>query len=169
MVFDVESVGLHGEAFAVGWVVINLAGDLISEGFSACNPSYVPGTSEGRDWVEENCHFEFTTDDPTLVKEAFWSAWLNWKKEGTMLAADCAWPVEARFLIRCVDLRNEERQWEGPYPLIDISSVLLAKGMDPLETYPRLSAELPAHNPLCDARQSARILIEALSKQQIQP
>ena len=26
MVFDVESIGLHGEGFAVAWVVVNSAG-----------------------------------------------------------------------------------------------------------------------------------------------
>jgi hypothetical protein len=39
---------------------------------------------------------------------------------------------------------------------------ILALGRDPLATNERLPDELPAHNPLCDARQSARLLIEAL-------
>jgi hypothetical protein len=79
-----------------------------------------------------------------------------------MLAADCAWPVEARFLAACVDDQPEQRAWEGPYPLIDIASVRLAAGLDPLATVERLPSEMPAHDPLADARQSARLLIEAL-------
>ena len=40
MVFDVESIGLHGEGFAVAWVVVNRAGERLGdglEGFATAN------------------------------------------------------------------------------------------------------------------------------------
>jgi hypothetical protein len=81
-----------------------------------------------------------------------------------MAAADCAWPVEARFLARCVNDKPREREWQGPYPLMEIASYLEAAGMDPMKEYDRLPSELPKHNPLCDARQSARMLSMALAR-----
>lgn len=84
---------------------------------------------------------------------------MHWKSKGAYLAAECAWPVEAKFLMDCVRDDFHLREWEGPYPLIDISSVLLARGIDPLGKQPRLESEEPAHNALNDARQSARLLL----------
>jgi hypothetical protein len=40
----------------------------------------------------------------------------------------------------------------------------MAVGMDPLGTNERLPNELPIHDPLADACQSARLLIQALNK-----
>ena len=76
--------------------------------------------------------------------------------------ADCAWPVEANFLSACVKLNHKEREWQGPYPLHDLASVLLALGADALAVTERLPDELPAHHPLMDARQSARQLVACL-------
>ena len=44
---------------------------------------------------------------------------------------------------------------------------MLCAGMDPMATYDRLPAELPRHDPLADARQSARLLVEALRRSRI--
>jgi hypothetical protein len=177
MVFDVESIGLHGEGFAVGWVIVNTAGEELDARFYACPHYKASGEEEGRAWVLENCppldQFGVNywppkfadgglTTDPVWLRRLFWESWVHWKARGAMLAADCAWPVEARFLAACVDDQPEQRAWEGPYPLIDIASVRLAAGLDPLATVERLPSEMPAHDPLADARQSARLLIEAL-------
>lgn len=163
MVFDVESVGLHGDGFAVGWVVVNRGGETISSGLQSIPPQNAGGTDEGRQWVNENV--------PTLPQTGvwladlynqFWAIWRYWSDQGAVLVADCAWPVEARFLAACVDDEPEERAWQGPYPLHDLASIVLARGGDPIATHERLPDELPAHNPLNDARQSARLMIEAL-------
>lgn len=163
MVFDVESIGLHGEGFAVGYVVVNSTGAEIDQGLYACPPHVAQGEQAGRDWVKANIpSIEPTFDWPSKVREAFWSKWIFWKNLGALLAADCAWPVESNFLEACVSQKPAEREWEGPYPLIDISSVIFAKGGNPLATHTRLPTELPLHQPLADARQSARLLIETL-------
>jgi len=76
--------------------------------------------------------------------------------------ADCSWPVEARFLARCVENDFDKREWEGPYPLHEIATVLLLAGKNPSEKFPRQENELPEHNPLNDARQSARLLLQSI-------
>jgi hypothetical protein len=178
MVFDVESIGLHGQGFAVGWVVVNRMGVELEANRLACNPIAAAGDKEGREWVAANVppipvsrldHMTpelaemFAIKSPGGVRYGFWSRWLHWKGQGAVLAADCCWPVEARFLVECVEDDPVARRWLGPYPLIDIASIRLAKGLDPLGTEERRPDELPVHDPLADARQSARLLIEALN------
>jgi hypothetical protein len=162
MVFDVESIGLHGEGFAVGYVVVNKAGDVFCSARYACHPSMAQGDDEGRAWVAENCPLSLADcDEPSLVRFRFWQDWLTWKERGAVLVADCAWPVEARFLIGCVD-DDATRTWEGPYPLHELASFMVAAGMDPMAENPRLPDE-PQHDPLGDARHSARRLLRALA------
>lgn len=165
MVFDVESIGLHGEGFAVAWVVVNRDGDRLGEGCMACDPGQCVGTDESRQWVAANVpSLEVTSQTPQHLRNAFWHEWRHWADQGAVLVADCAWPVEANFLSACVKLNHAEREWQGPYPLHDLASVLLATGADALAVTDRLPDELPAHHPLMDARQSARQLVAALKR-----
>jgi len=167
-VFDVESIGLHGEGFAVGFVVVNGYGNDVQFGAMACPPKAAKGAHPkledvGQAWVMGNiAPLPITHDFPFGVREAFWAQWLCWKERGAIMVADCAWPVESKFLAQCVLDSPIEREWQGPYPLHDLASILLANGKDPLEKFPRLPKELPEHNPLADARRSARILTETL-------
>jgi len=164
IMFDVESVGLHGEGFAVGWVVAQ-NGVEVECGYAACPHEAASGDEEGRSWIVE--HVVPHLPKPVLlaprqVRDAFWAAWMRWKGADALLVSDCGWPVEARFLAACIDDDFSARRWKGPYPLHDLASVLLAKGKDPLKTYDRKPSEEPAHHPTMDARQSARLLVEAL-------
>jgi len=163
MVFDVESIGLHGLDFAVGFVIVNGFGVEIQSGLMSCGVNDTFGSSEDFAWCAENIpNIPVTHSCPKDMREAFWAQWLCWKDRGALLVADCSWPVESRFLINCVDESPEARKWQGPYPLHDVASILLANWKNPIEKVQRLQTELPEHNPLNDARQSARILIEAL-------
>jgi hypothetical protein len=164
VVFDVESVGLYGEAFAVGWVVIDSAGCEIESGILSCPLEQAKGADQDRDWVKThvvpalpkpNCA------DPFGIRCLFWSKIQLWKSQGAEFWADCGYPVEANFLIACVLDDRENRVWNAPYPLHEIASVLTLAGRDPLGVYDRLPSELPAHNPLCDSRQSARLMHES--------
>jgi hypothetical protein len=163
MVFDVESIGLHGEAFAWGYVVVDETGERLDEQWAACHPGVARGDDDDRRWVSDNIpRFEAACESPTSLRGAFWLAWMQWKQRGAILVSDCGWPVEARFLAACVDDDPVRRKWDGPYPLHDLASVILARGREPLETNTRLDDERPEHHPLADARQSARLLVEAL-------
>lgn len=164
MVFDVESIGLHGEGFAVGYVVIDGAGRELEAARLACSPDEAEGDEEGRDWIAANCPpvpADFVR--PSAMRASFWASWRRWADQGAVLVADCAWPVEARFLAACVDDYRHKRTWEGPYPLHDVATARLAAGFDPLATVERLPHELPQHDPLADARQSARLWLEVLA------
>jgi hypothetical protein len=176
-VFDVESVGLQGVGFAAGWVVIDPSGKEHGSGLFACHLAAAVEVVDGEDvlWCQQHVipALAATMDklisvpDPKALRISFWSHWQQWKQRGAVMVADCPWPVEARFLHACIDTRFGNRRmagdFDGPYPLIDVASVRMAKGLDPLEAGERLPGELPAHNPMMDARQSARLLIEALN------
>src|SRR3569833_2513776 len=114
MVFDEESVGLHGEGYAVGWVVIDEAGRAIASASYACDPDRADGSAAGREWVRENApmpRMGYDCSAPRWVRDEFWRACLYAKVQGALLAADCAWPVEARFLAQCVDDDPSAREW----------------------------------------------------------
>lgn len=163
MVFDVESIGLHGEGYAVGYVVIR-GGKEVDSNCNACLPSSINSDyhQQDMDWVEKNIP-PISADhmNASQVREAFWQRWDFWKRRGALLAADCAWPVEAGFLRDCI-ANDLDRRWDGPYPLLEVSTMLLAAGMDPLGTHERNPNELPMHHPVNDARQSARLLMKAI-------
>jgi len=175
-VFDVETIGLYGEAFAVGYVVVDRDGVEHAAGRIWCHPIEAEGSratpeadDANRAWVAMNVPWDkWSTADgdgyvscPRRVREAFWRAWREWRERGAVLAADVPWPCEARFLARGVE-EDPRREQDAPYPLIDIASVRLDAGHDPIGTFARRENELPAHDPLADARQSARLLLETI-------
>lgn len=164
-VFDVESLGLHGEGFAVAGAVLSKGGINVEEFCYCSDRRFAQGAMDDRQWVDANVpQMEITHPATRALRSAFWEKWCWWKKEGAVMVADCNWPVEARFLSQCVDDAKEVRNWEGPYPILDLGSILFANGKDPLAEFPRLPSELPKHHPLMDARQSARILMETINQ-----
>jgi hypothetical protein len=124
-----------------------------------------PSDADSLTWCKDNIPvIEITHRTPKAVRSAFWTHWLKAKSEGAVMAADCLWPVEAGFVARAIYDDMEERSKNGPYPFIDIASVLMSAGMDPIGTYERTESEQPKHNPYADAMQSARMLALALSR-----
>lgn len=165
-IFDVESVGLHGEGFAVGGGVY-IAGAAQSEFRFCCPLEEAEGDDADRAWVKANVPvMDVTHRCPSAVREAFWKEWQIAKARypTITMAGECIWPVESGFVARCIYQDKAERNWKGPYPFHDIASVMLAAGMDPMASGSRDASELPAHDPLADARQSARLMAEAMRR-----
>lgn len=184
-VFDVESQGLYGEGFAVGWVVLD-GGRVAEEEFAICNPGVVTGGDQKDiQWLKENVYpwllgmdaqfpetGSMTMTDPTTgvpvticadhptLREVFWRALERWTVRGAQVWADCPVPVEANFLRSCV-AAAPSRKWKAPYPLYDVTTLSLIAGTGQLL---RLANELPAHHPLMDSRQSAREILAGLEK-----
>ncbi len=156
--FDIESIGLHGEGFAVGYVVVDAAGAELEAATFACSPDAAQGADSDREWVAQNVPAQIATHaTPREVRAVFWQRWLHWSALGAHLVADCAWPVEARFLAACVEDHGVAAHWQGPYPLLDVSSLSAALGIDTHAAVERKPHELPAHDPLADARLCARL------------
>lgn len=83
-----------------------------------------------------------------------------------LIVCNCPWPVEARFLWRA----HHDVPFSGPYPLIDVASMLAAIGADPLDESGYLASqgiappEGVAHDPLYDARRTAQAYWSIVSR-----
>lgn len=168
LVIDVESIGLHGEAYAVGGCVLHVDSGEITDGFRyAIDPHDAKGAKSDREWVSQNIpEIPQSHDTPEGMRFIFWFEWQRLKTiygDDLVMAAECGWPVEANFLEACIKDDEEDRRFKGPYPFHEIASFMQAAGMDPMATYERLASEEPKHCPLADARQSARLLHLALT------
>lgn len=164
-IMDVEAIGLQGEAFAVSVVGITIDGPFAELTYS-CPPAMACGSELDRLWVQDHVPpLPVTHATPRDLREAFWKRWELWQEDGSLLLADCSWPVEANFLSACVHDDPDNRVWNGPYPLLDLAPFLWAAGINPLATLARQPEELPVHHPLHDARQSARVFLDLLKAQ----
>lgn len=131
MCFDVESVGLFGDPFALAWCigqeqflvatergsgqvesqerVVGHEAVIVAEGFAQCDPRDCFGFSDDRSWVQEHVIPHLPPYDrkegllgPTALYDLFWPIWLAEREQGTLLVADVPWPVEAHFLYQCI-------------------------------------------------------------------
>lgn len=157
-VFDVESTSLHGKAFAVGAVVMNLQGVLI-DSFSLVSAQSLININ---DWVKENVlpqlkDIEMCKNDFAL-RERFFRFYLKYKDD-CEIWADCCFPVETNFLSDIVKDYPDEREFLMPYPLKDISTVI---GID-VDRYKIVNTTFVKHNPLSDSMVSALCLINKLN------
>lgn len=156
---DAECNGLAGRAFAVAMTLSDSTGELdhvvyrCPIGDVTVNP-----------WVADNVLPVITDAPETHANYPYLLADLEekiagWGGRDTRMIAHVAWPVEARLLL---DVYSGEGVWDGPYPLVDVSSVLLARGHDPLSVDDYLRTHdipLPPgspHHPLYDARAAER-------------
>lgn len=163
MIMDVESIGLYGEAFAVGYIMLDAELKEFAEGIFCCDPKLAIGCIHDYAWIEKNVpKLEINCLSPRDVRQRFWEDWVYYKNQGALLFADCSYPVETNFLAQCVKDNNKLNN--SPYPLYDIASMLFSAGYDPIANYERREDELPKHDPVKDARQSSRLLIKAFSR-----
>lgn len=180
LVFDVESIGLYGEGFAVGWVVIDSDGEEHESGLYACdqNKADEKYQENAREWVNQNVPpLEFTHERPHTVRRDFLvNVLCRWLPNGLphnklhpkveSVWTDWGYPVETNFLakIRTTVYWSKFKPEDClPAPLHEIATLCLAADINP-DDFPRLPDELPQHNPLNDARHSARLLVNAMAK-----
>lgn len=177
LVLDVETVGLYGEPFAFAAVIIDTATyETVVETFVVCPFLKANGPPDDRKWAEQNIApavFQSpheprrVVESPDHLRDHFADLWQHWSEKGAIIVADGLYPVESEFLSGMWVERKISGKPEvpSPYPVLDIPSMYAGQGFDPSATYDRLEAELPNHNPLADARQSARLLVELLRYQ----
>lgn len=167
--FDGETIGLYGEPFAISYVVCNLEGEELENGYISCPIENANGDSSNREWVFEHVipHIPGKTnyETPKELCEAFYRIWIDIKSKykQVIAVADCGYPIEANIFFRAIKPFEKTRQFTGPYPLHEVGTALLIAGMNPVD-YPRIENELPIHHPLKDARYAARLFLIALKK-----
>lgn len=153
---DCEANGLHGQVFAV-------AAAIYEDGRAAgAWQRRCPIGGSVDPWVAENV-LPGLTDMPVLCGSypgllAAWLAFVGaYDLRSTLVVTHVPWPVEARFLW---DAHGAE-PFSGPYPLVDVASMLLAHREAPrsVDAYlDQMGIVRPVgspHHPLYDARAAA--------------
>lgn len=165
--FDVESNGLHGEAFAVAGVVIDGRRRIVSQFVGRC-PIVGPVDA----WVEENVlgpmeDIANTAPDGRTLRNEFWAWYSQVKTDCDMIVAANPFPVEARFLIACQNDDLAAREFDHPFPYFDVPSMLYTLGYQTPEQRRAFVAEAigeaagQAHDPLWDATATAYTALAA--------
>lgn len=164
---DVESNGLHGEAFAVGAVLIDCTGKILDEYSGRC-----PLKGEVDEWVQKNVlpvlrDMPEDHKTPKALRKSFWEWYKKAKEESDYVVVNNGYPVETRFLAACQDDDLEARYWDHPFPLLDLSSMLLQVNVKPLAVRHQvvedeLEGQVLQHHPRWDAWVSALVAIKAL-------
>lgn len=163
--FDIESNGLHGEAFAVAAVVMNADGKVLDK-----FESRVKITGQVDSWVEKNVlpaikDMPITHGSYKALREAFWRWYLAAEKQADYVLVSNGYPVEYRFLLQCQEADLEERYWQHPFPIIDLFSLLLL--VEGLGGKGRLIDDIiregnfKRHDPLDDAKITALVAFRA--------
>ncbi len=159
---------MHGQAFAIGAVVIDGHRKTHDEFTARC-----PIKGDVDSWVKDNvlpaiANMQQSHDSYIAMREAFWEWYLKARAASDYVLVNNGYPVEYRFLIDCQEADIDERYWQHPFPLIELTSMLVALNL----ANEKVKAELLAkaakgqnfrtHNPLDDAKLSALIAFEAL-------
>lgn len=163
--FDGEADGLYGEILAIGAVVIDEDGKEID---CFAGRADKPPNNLKDEWSRVNIYpllytppgisgmSTYPGEDELL--QDFWVFWLK-HRETAYAVADVAYPVEAGILEKCVRKDVESRAFMAPFPLLDLSTLIFSKGINPLadNSHDMQKKGFTKHNPLDDARYAAMI------------
>ena len=157
---DVETDGLYGAFLTVAMIATDGKGNELERAYYGIKREIMQVTEP---WVQENVipklgDYEECNTETELLQKA-WDFWMKYQKEAYAVC-DVGFPVEAGFLRACVALNEKEAMWKAPFPLVDLSSLLLAKGYDPLVERKELVPEFEKdkeHSALYDVEVTVKV------------
>ncbi|MGL4607360.1 MAG: hypothetical protein ACRCU3_07845 [Eubacteriaceae bacterium] len=158
-IVDAETNGLYGEILSIGAMVVN-------EKFVELDYFYGEVTRKKEEdydpWVFNNVVPHLKNENPYKSElellERFWEFWIKYRETSYCLA-DVAYPVEMGVFKKCIEVNVNERRCMGPFPLLDLSSFLMAKGYDPKINRLTLihQEKLNQHHALDDVKKTLEI------------
>lgn len=165
--FDLETNGLHGQTFAIGALIIDVSGKVHDEFIARTEV-----TGEIDNWVQENIlpvieDISVTHGSYEAMREAFWRWFVSAQEKSDYVLVSNGYPVEYRFLLDCQEADLEARYWQHPFPIIDLTSLLLLSNSEDsskraLSNKIKNEGSYKNHHPYDDAKKTALIAIEAL-------
>lgn len=160
-ILDAETDGLYGNILTVAVAVTDYNGGVI-ELFYGGVQSAIESVRDP--WVLENVVpriRDYTPFDSEYdLLEAVWSLWEKYRDSATCYV-DVPFPVESGLLTKVVSHDLDNRKFSAPFPLIDLASMLLAKGIDPDTSRSELAdSNLEQHNALDDVLMTNSILTQ---------
>lgn len=168
--FDAETNGLWGQAFAIGALVYDEQGTEIARFVGR-----LPNTEVTDTWVKENV-LPKVTDIPVThnTYEALLASFAEFykaNKQDADVVVHMGVPVESKLLI---DMHSDGviGDWDGPFPLHDVSGNLQQAGEDPtsvdkyVQKHSLLVGEFEGgtHNPLYDSAVAAVVYRHLVSR-----
>jgi hypothetical protein len=162
--FDAETDGLWGQAFAIGAVVTDEHGKELDRFLAKLPDSVITDA-----WVKDNIHINIKSTHTTyadMLKD-FSVFYMKHKQDSTCVVR-MGYIVEAKLLRDMVEY-GFIGQWDAPYPLIDISAMLLQKGEDStsVDSYVAkhnisINDYGGTHNPLYDSEVALKTFLKLL-------
>jgi|GEM_PF-1033037 len=167
--FDLETNGLHGNAFAVGAVVMSADGNIVDQFTGRCEI-----TEAVDSWVEANVlpllgDMPVEYADYQALREGFWEWYLQAEPQSDYVLVSNGYPVEYRFLLQCQEEDIEGRYWQHPFPILDLTSILIASGNEPSDKNQLMNeivrkGKFSRHHPLHDAKIATLTAFQAFRK-----
>lgn len=173
--FDVESIGLYGAGFAFSAVVADKKGKIIDSASYSClteevikelNKLEFFTTGEGKEIITE-CKKLNQVNSLKELRNKFYNFYMKYK-DNCDIYSDCNYPVETNFLADVANDDLEIRQWNMPFPLLDVVHKVSPE-VDRVEYYTRKNAyyilqdvanrKPIKHNPYWDCVCSLYLLI----------
>lgn len=157
---DAESDGLYGDFISVGIIVTDATCREIERFYYGIDLEHYSVKDE---WTKEHVipilgDYEKCDSQEELLRRV-WNCWKKYK-ENAYAVGDVIFPVESRLFQKCVELDVLNNKLEGPFPLLDLCSMLRTKHIDPLIDRANLIEEKPngeKHNALYDVEATIRI------------
>ncbi len=163
MFVDAETDGLYGTFLSVAAIFLDENGNEKDAFYGLLRN---PEKHVSSEWVKENVVpylFDSVRSDNDYYEneydlvESFYAFYQRYSDAD--IIADVPHPVESRLFSLAVSHDHKEREFKAPYPLMDLSSMLYARGYSPLverRTFVDCS-DLKLHNSFDDVRMSIRI------------
>lgn len=164
---DAETDGLYGAFISAAIVITAEDGREVERFYYGIHQKNLQVDDP---WVRENVlpvmgdYTPCENEDELL--ERIWKIWEKYRSDSYVIG-DVIYPVEARLFMECVSHDKSRRKYKAPYPLLDLSSILYAKGIDPLEEREKLSGTMGSagkHNALRDVLISIEIYKKIFGK-----
>ena len=154
---DVETDGLYGDFISAAVLVASPEGRELERHYYGIAREVLQVTDG---WTREHVLPILGDYSPCQSQqellEAVWQLWLR-HRDTAYAIGNVVFPVEARFFAACVAIDPAERAFLAPYPLLDLSSILYALGLDPLSD-PLPEPEAMTHNALYDIAHDFAVL-----------
>ena len=150
---DAETDGLYGSFLTVAIIVTDRRCNEIERRYWGISEDSMVITDP---WVKENVigkfgDYEVCEDEYDLL-EKVWTVWKKYRDKAYVVT-DVMHPVESRLFTECARNDLENRKFEGPFPILDLSSILYAKGYNPIADYSDILEEYDKniqHNAMDD-------------------
>ena len=159
---DAETDSLYGKTLSIAAIACDKTGKEENKfyGYIDCSIDEIDNA-----WVKENVYpYLRIADDVcksySCEEELLSDFWTFYKKQGECwCVGDVIYPVEANVMRKCVELKLDERMMEGPFPFLDLSSMLYVIGIDPIAERRCLvdCSDYRIHNALDDVRMTIDI------------